>query len=70
MAKVMIEVPDELRELGEAFAASLRQLPPESLRAYLEDLQDDARCARAADEVRKRIASGQSHWVDWEETRN
>ncbi len=68
MATVTIEIPDDLRDPGEAFAEAIRQLPPDSLRAYLQDFQDDAWCARAAREVRQRIASGESHWVDWSES--
>ncbi len=68
MAKLTIEIPDDLQDLGEAFAATLQQLPPQALRAYLEEFQDDAWCGRAADEVSRKIASGNSHWVDWEET--
>ncbi|MBI3945623.1 MAG: hypothetical protein HY321_06880 [Armatimonadetes bacterium] len=67
MATLVIEIPDELREQGEAFAAVLRRLPPEALRAYLEDLADDAWCAHLAREAEARLESGQSCLLDWED---
>ena len=68
MTSVTIDLPDELHDLGEAFAEALRRMPPEAIRAYLEDVADDAWCAEQARTVKRRIASGESRWVEWSET--
>lgn len=67
MATLTVSIPDELKELGERFARTLEALPPESIRAYLEDIDDDAWCAAQAREAEAEIASGQVELLDWEE---
>ncbi len=61
--------PDLLAQAEAAVQASGRPLPDlvqEALRAYFEDLLDDAACTRVALEAKARLASGEEHWLDWE----
>ncbi|NLC55530.1 MAG: hypothetical protein GX774_01670 [Armatimonadetes bacterium] len=67
MTTLTIRIPDELRELGERFARMLESMPPEAVRAYLEDLEDDAWCAAQARQAEAEIASGETTLLDWED---